>query len=89
MIKKIINELDTVLAQVLIDAIVMEVTLDKSLNVGVSYVQNQPSAARQLFQRHRRHQQRHLPEFHQLCSIRAPMGSRLARWLQLSGAVRQ
>jgi general secretion pathway protein D len=43
MIKKIIHELDTVLAQVLIDAIVMEVTLDKSLNAGVSYVQNNPS----------------------------------------------
>jgi general secretion pathway protein D len=32
-----------VLAQVLIDAIVMEVTLDKTQNLGVSYVQNQPS----------------------------------------------
>ncbi len=31
------------LAQVLIDAIVMEVTLDKTQNLGVSYVQNQPS----------------------------------------------
>ena len=43
MIKKIIKELDTVLAQVLIDAIVMEVTLDNSRNIGVSYNQVTPS----------------------------------------------
>lgn len=42
-ITNIIEKLDTVLAQVLIDAIVMEVTLDKSQNLGVSYIQNQPS----------------------------------------------
>lgn len=40
MIKKIINQLDIVLAQVLIEAIIMEVNLDNSHNVGVSYVQN-------------------------------------------------
>jgi general secretion pathway protein D len=43
MITNIIAKLDTVLAQVLIDAIVMEVTLDKSQNVGVSYNQVTPS----------------------------------------------
>jgi general secretion pathway protein D len=43
MIKKVIHELDTVLAQVLIDAIIMEVSLDNSRNLGVSYLQKTPS----------------------------------------------
>ncbi len=43
MIKKVIHELDTVLAQVLIDAIIMEVSLDNSRNLGVSYLQTTPS----------------------------------------------
>ncbi len=38
-IKDIIARLDVVLAQVLIEAIVMEVSLDDSYNVGVSYLQ--------------------------------------------------
>ncbi|MDB6026737.1 MAG: Type and secretion system protein [Verrucomicrobiales bacterium] len=38
-IKDIISRLDVVLAQVLIEAIVMEVSLDDSKNVGVSYLQ--------------------------------------------------
>jgi general secretion pathway protein D len=50
MIKKIIKELDTVLAQVLIDAIVMEVTLDNSRNLGVSYNQTTPSHPGNYFQ---------------------------------------
>ena len=50
MIKKVIKELDTVLAQVLIDAIVMEVTLDNSRNVGVSYNQVTPSHPGNYFQ---------------------------------------
>ncbi len=45
MIKKIVSQLDIVLAQVLIEAIIMEVSLDKSHNVGVSYVQNSPTTA--------------------------------------------
>jgi general secretion pathway protein D len=43
-IKDIINKLDVVLAQVLIEAIVMEVTLDDTRNLGVSYLQNSPSS---------------------------------------------
>ncbi|HEX3797700.1 MAG TPA: secretin N-terminal domain-containing protein [Verrucomicrobiae bacterium] len=43
MIKKIVNQLDVVLAQVLIEAIIMEVTLDNSQSVGVSYNQLNPS----------------------------------------------
>jgi general secretion pathway protein D len=39
MIKKVINQLDVVLAQVLIDAIIMEVSLDNSRDLGVSYNQ--------------------------------------------------
>jgi general secretion pathway protein D len=42
-IKKIIDQLDTVLAQVIIETIIMEVSLDDSRNIGFSYVQNQPS----------------------------------------------
>lgn len=45
MIKKIIAQLDIVLAQVLIEAIIMEVSLDNSHNLGVSYVQNSPTKA--------------------------------------------
>jgi type II secretory pathway component GspD/PulD (secretin) len=41
MIKKIIKDLDVVLAQVLIEAIILEVNLTDSKNVGVSYMQNQ------------------------------------------------
>ena len=40
MIKKIINELDVVLAQVLIEAIILEVNLTDSKSVGVSFSQN-------------------------------------------------
>ena len=39
-IKDIVNKLDVVLAQVLIEAIIMEVSLDDSRNVGVSYLQH-------------------------------------------------
>jgi general secretion pathway protein D len=39
MIKKIIERLDVVLAQVLIEAIIMEVSLDDSQTMGVSYLQ--------------------------------------------------
>ncbi len=42
-IKQIISQLDVVLAQVLIEAIIMEVSLDDSKNVGVSY-QQQPKS---------------------------------------------
>ena len=41
-IKKIVEQLDVVLAQVLIEAVILEVTLDDSKNFGVSYVQKQP-----------------------------------------------
>jgi general secretion pathway protein D len=43
-IKEIISKLDVVLAQVLIDAIIMEVSLDNSRNLGVSYNQVTPSS---------------------------------------------
>lgn len=43
-IKDIINKLDVVLAQVLIDAIIMEVTLDNSRDLSVSYNQTSPSS---------------------------------------------
>jgi general secretion pathway protein D len=39
MIKDIISKLDVVLAQVLIEAIIMEVSLDDSKNIGVSYLE--------------------------------------------------
>ncbi len=45
MIKKIISQLDIVLAQVLIEAIIMEVSLDNSHSLGVSYLQNSPTSA--------------------------------------------
>ena len=38
MIKQIISKLDVVLAQVLIEAIIMEVSLDDSKDVGISYL---------------------------------------------------
>jgi general secretion pathway protein D len=41
MIKKIIKDLDVVLAQVLIEAIILEVNLTDNKNFGVSYMQNQ------------------------------------------------
>ncbi len=43
MIKSVIKKLDVVLAQVLIEAIIMEVSLDDTRNVGVSYLQTSPS----------------------------------------------
>lgn len=45
MIKKIVGELDVVLAQVLIESIIMEVSLDNSHALGFNYVQNQPTTA--------------------------------------------
>jgi general secretion pathway protein D len=42
-ITNIIAKLDVLLAQVLIESVIMEVSLDKALNTGVSFVQN-PSA---------------------------------------------
>jgi general secretion pathway protein D len=44
MIKKIIDKLDIVLAQVLIEAIIMEVSIDNNYNVGASYQQLSPSS---------------------------------------------
>jgi general secretion pathway protein D len=41
-IKDIIAKLDVVLAQVLIEAIIMEVSLDDSKNIGVSYLEKKP-----------------------------------------------
>src|SRR5207247_11351403 len=41
-ITNIIAKLDVVLAQVVIEAIIMEVALDNTLNYGVSYLQNEP-----------------------------------------------
>ena len=41
MIKKIIKDLDVVLAQVLIEAIILEVNLTDNKNLGVSMMQNQ------------------------------------------------
>jgi len=43
MIKSIVDKLDVLLSQVLIESVIMEVSLDKTLNTGVSAVQN-PSA---------------------------------------------
>jgi general secretion pathway protein D len=42
-VKRIVKQLDVVLAQVLIEAIIMEVSIDNTRNIGVSYLQNQPS----------------------------------------------
>ena len=44
MIKKIIDKLDTVLPQVLIESIIMEVTLSNGRDIGVSLAQNSPSS---------------------------------------------
>jgi general secretion pathway protein D len=41
-IKKIISQLDIVLAQVLIEAVIIEISLDDSRNLGVSYLEKQP-----------------------------------------------
>lgn len=43
MIKDIIKKLDVVLAQVLIEAIALEVSLDDSRSLGISYLQRNPS----------------------------------------------
>jgi general secretion pathway protein D len=49
-IKDVINKLDVVLAQVLIDAIIMEVTLDNSRDLAISYNQVTPSSPGNYFQ---------------------------------------
>ncbi len=49
MIKKIVAELDIVLAQVLIEAIIMEVNLDSGHSVGVSTLQSSPSTPGKYF----------------------------------------
>jgi len=41
-IKKIVSQLDIVLAQVLIEAVIIEVSLDDSRNLGISYLEKQP-----------------------------------------------
>jgi general secretion pathway protein D len=43
MIKDIVSKLDVVLAQVLIESVIMEVSLDNSQNVGISYLQRNPT----------------------------------------------
>jgi len=48
-IKDIVKKLDVVLAQVLIEAIIMEVTLDNSRTIGVSASQNNPQGNHNLF----------------------------------------
>ncbi len=50
MIKNIVKKLDVVLAQVLIEAIIMEVSLDDTHNLGVSYLQTSPSHIGNSFQ---------------------------------------
>jgi len=47
-ISNIIDKLDVVLAQVLIEAIVMEVSLGDELNYGISYLQTQPTQIKEL-----------------------------------------
>jgi type II secretory pathway component GspD/PulD (secretin) len=47
-VSNIINQLDVVLAQVLIEAIVMEVSLGNSLDYGFSYVQTEPFTGKNL-----------------------------------------
>ena len=42
MIKEIVSKLDVVLAQVLIEAVIIEVSLNSSTDLGVSYLQKQP-----------------------------------------------
>jgi general secretion pathway protein D len=41
-IKEIVGKLDVVLAQVLIEAVVVEVTLNNSTSLGISYLENKP-----------------------------------------------
>ena len=48
-VKDIVKKLDVVLAQVLIEAIIMEVTLDNSRTIGVSASQNNPQGNHNLF----------------------------------------
>jgi type II secretory pathway component GspD/PulD (secretin) len=48
MIKKVVKQLDVVLAQVLIEAIIMEVTLDNTKTIGISAAQ-QPTGNNNLF----------------------------------------
>lgn len=43
MIKDIVSKLDVVLAQVLIESVIMEVSLDSSQTIGVSYLQRNPT----------------------------------------------
>lgn len=43
MMKRIIDQLDVILPQVLIEAIIMEVNVDDERNIGVSYLQQTPS----------------------------------------------
>ena len=45
MIRKIVAQLDIVLAQVLIEAIIMEVSMDRGNSFGMSYIQNSPVTA--------------------------------------------
>jgi general secretion pathway protein D len=44
-IKEIISKLDVVLAQVLIEAVIIEVTLNNERDVGFSYIQGQPTGS--------------------------------------------
>jgi general secretion pathway protein D len=48
-IRKIIDQLDVVLAQVLIEAVILEVTLDDTKNFGVSYVERRPHSVGNYF----------------------------------------
>lgn len=50
MIKDIISKLDVVLAQVLIETVIVQVSLDDSQSLGVSYLQNKPSQVGNSFQ---------------------------------------
>jgi len=49
-IKEIIAKLDVVLAQVLIEAVIIEVTLNDSRNLGFSYIQGKPQGIGNYFQ---------------------------------------
>jgi len=49
-IKEIIAKLDVVLAQVLIEAVIIEVTLNDSKNLGFSYIQGKPQGIGNYFQ---------------------------------------
>src|SRR5262249_30322662 len=42
-IEDIVGKLDVVLAQVIIESVILEVSLDNTKNLGVSYLQTQPS----------------------------------------------